>query len=303
MLQEGRTSKWKWWWGPFKKILRNTSRQWFSSQMKWWYKQSMPNIQEWICKSRTWTLKETPNLKTWLDDTQQLKRTSHTWRPQQQNSRKEQHYWRASPDAGKAKEDTCGRSRIPRGHYRARSNKATDNYSSHSRNVDRIQCPAKPITHAFLLPIDVDERAKYIRHESTVTWSERTNNSIHTCHGCGREVPEEKVGIHQAQPERIARDTIRKDHPQPWDETRVDSRWNSYQNMYTWNSQIVKVSRHWAESRKAHWHLVENKLVTSTVSSRRTRTRNQIESKTTSSLEYAALHAEQEGDTTGTRRR
>ena len=49
-----------------------------------------------------------------------------------------------------------------------------------------------------------------------------------------------------------------------------------------------------AEEHMDNW--LTKKLVASTVSSRRTRPRNQIESKTMSSLDYAALNAEEEGD-------
>ena len=92
-------------------------------------------------------------------------------------------------------------------------------------------------------------------------------------------MPAEEVGIHQTQPERDARDTIQKCRHQPRVDTRVDARRSGDPKMCKWIPQIHQVPRHRAESRRAHVYLVDEKLVASTVSSRGTRTRNQVERK------------------------
>ena len=131
-----------------------------------------------------------------------------------------------------------------------------------------IKCPAKPITQAFLQFSDSDERQIHHISESTKNGNKRTKHTDITSHGRGREIPAEKTGIHQV-------------HTQQGNETRVNSRRRSGQNMCQWISQVQEVSRHRARS---------------TVSSRMMRQQGQSENKTMSSLECARVSIGEERD-------
>ena len=142
----------------------------------------------------------------------------------------------------------------------------------------QIKCPEKPITHAFLQFIDVDEREKYIRSANRQNFEARGRIiRITPAMNAEERYQQKRMGYIKL--------SLNEMHGTPFKKVfinRVDTRFH-------------QVPRLRAESRRTQtigWQ----KLVASTLSSRGTRARNQSENETTSSSGHTTQTATEEGD-------
>ena len=149
-----------------------------------------------------------------------------------------------------------------------------------------IRCPTKPNTHAN----------KFIRsaNRQIVPWKTETSDSHQTLMRKKGICKRDK--FRQGQRERGSWDIFFERIYTNRELKRVSIEGRSDQDKHQWISQVLQIPRHWAEAREPHGWMVDQKLVATTVSSRRRKTGNQGENKTTSSFVHKSSVTTAEGE-------